>query len=76
MNVSIKVDPVLWSRPMDVIRVFTKIDALHNGFRQDVFNAVVKQGNKIKNLQTDVKLIKELVVENKKHYKQIEGAKK
>jgi hypothetical protein len=57
-----------------------KIEALHNGFRQDVFKAVaelnkeaVGLSKEVKELRTDMELVKSLVVENKTHYKKLEN---
>ena len=52
-----------------------KDDRIHNGFRQDVFTAISKQGNEIKELKTDMKLIKKIVINGRKEYKQIEEKK-
>jgi len=45
-----------------------EIKALHNGFRDYVYK-------EIKELKTDMKLVKNLVVENKVHYKELEEKK-
>lgn len=65
-----------------------EINNLHNGFRANIYKklenieirlealeGLVVLTEKVKELKTDMKLVKGLVVENKKHYKEIEGKK-
>ena len=47
-----------------------KIDALHNGFRQDVFTALVKHDKKIEALKTEIQAVKKVT-----DRKQIEAKK-
>lgn len=53
----------------------TEIKNLHNGFREYVYKEIKELKEEVKDFKTDMKLVKGLVVENKKHYKEIEGKK-
>ena len=53
-----------------------KIESLHNGFRDYVYKELVEIKNEVKDLKVDTKLVKSLVVENKVHYKGLEGKNK
>jgi hypothetical protein len=52
-----------------------KIEALHNGFRHEVYTRILALEKSLDKVSRDTELVKDLVVENKKHYKQLEGKK-
>lgn len=52
-----------------------KIENLHNGFRHEVYTRILNLEKEAKKISKDMDLVKSLVVENKKHYKELESKK-
>lgn len=57
------------------IKTKNELTKERNGFRDQIRDELIEVNKEIKELKTDMKLIKGLVVENKKHYKELEHKK-